>query len=335
MEEHSNSIPVDADALKKQREAQLSSDLLVTDGWIDAMHDPELGPVGRELKTAISASTLVEKADMDLRINAVFNSYAYPPKEGEKGLKNELLYGLPALDSKGVLLGARCHEFIHARQYQEATAAHANPFNTQTAFFLSPYDYVRLKEALEQDAYAKGAWLQNLVKSSDPDIAGALDRTPMPVSDFERIRTGSASLSEAFTKVSKAASDAQGRWLGDNSLSPARDLWHENALWEYAHVMGTRIKAGQTDFAFVRLTEKDLNEVGTAFGPDTYDGRLQPQLSPANTARVEMLEAMLKIRKRDQLPTIDEALAKESLSREKFREISQTHVGKKKEAPAP
>lgn len=324
------------DAERQERERQLAADLAVTDSWLDALKDPEYGAVGKKLKAAIAFSPLVEKSDMAMRLNAVFNSYAYPPHEGEKGYKPELIYGLPALNQITTLLGARCHEYIHALQYEKGAAIHASPFNEAAPFFLSPLDYMRLKEALEQDAYVKGAWLQVLAENLDKGMLEALGDVPLPADAFKKIRESGSSLQEAFTKAAKAASEAQGKWVGGHT-GPARDLWHSNAIKEYAWAMGTRIRQGERNFKFARLEKKDFEEICTAFGLSTFDGNLQPVLSAANQGALEALNIILGIRPiplADPLPTLSEALQEAGLLREEFMRKSKEYVRPPKKSPS-
>src|SRR5690606_4354935 len=124
---------------------------------------------------------------------AVYHSFRYPANPGQTSFSNYVLYGIEALDSRERLLGARTHEFIHARQYHLSAALHADPFNEASDIIVSPYDYILRKERLEQDAYVKGAWLCSLAVGDAPDVVAAMKGSPLPIDTFQNIRAQSGS----------------------------------------------------------------------------------------------------------------------------------------------
>lgn len=282
-----------------------------------ALHDPEAGAVGLSFLQAITALECAESANPGQKINAAFKTFVYPPYEGESGFKNAMDYGPAVFEKPGRFFAARVHEYIHALQYRQAAALHADPFNAATDFFLSPRDYLLRKERLEQDAYVKGAWLQNLAAEVFPRFVAAIDKTPMPAKTFRKIRAAAGSLAKALSQAVIAAAETSGEWHSNGQdLHPARDLWHKIALDEYEIIIKERMKNGMP--VFVRMTEKDVAEIGSAFGPNPFNGDMTLVLSPENQERLERLEHELNIISHAHLPTIDDLLAKKEQTRAQF-----------------
>lgn len=281
-----------------------------------ALEDPEAGRVGEAFAQACKLSGSTETLDEERVTNAGFLSFAFPPDEGGKPLRNRIVYGPTAFDNGGRLFAARAHEFLHALQYRKAVVLHTDPFNVNAPFFLCPEDYVRRKELLEADAYAKGAWLQSLASVRHEEMSGALDKTPLSVGKFNELRAEAGSLQKTLEQAAVAAGDNHGQWLGDGSLSAARDLWHALALEEYANIIKARKEEGEKNFVFVRMTDDDAKEIGLSFGPNPFDNGVAPlQLSPANKKTLEKLNEELGITAATALPTIDEALAQKGMTR--------------------
>lgn len=293
-----------------------------TDRWLSGLQDPELGPVGQQFRDEIKAAGCREGVHLKLSANAVFSSFVYPPRPGQKSFQNRISYGAVALENMGKLFGARVHEFIHGFQYKKAAAMHADPFNAASPYILSPIDYVLRKERLEQDAYAKGAWLQSLAKDRHADIEKALDATPIGVAEFERLRAAAPDLRKALADAALAASDCEGRWISADSRQPARDLWHKIALEEYARIIKARRAAGQQSFTFVRMDYADINEIGDSFGPNPFRGdnrfSTMPRLSAENRALLDALNHDLGLSIISGYTPIGDALDRQKQSRGDF-----------------
>lgn len=136
-------------AREEAQRAQLSQQLGTVDGWMQRLHDPELGGVGLAFLKATAGVLKREDIDFQMKPSAGYHSFIYPPKPGQDGFSNYVLYGAEALENAERLMGARTHEFVHALQYQNAAALHADPFNAATNIMVSPYDYLLRKERLE------------------------------------------------------------------------------------------------------------------------------------------------------------------------------------------
>lgn len=306
-----------------------------TEMTVRDLHDPEAGAIGIVFHDACKAVGSKEGIDEKQIINAAFSSFVFPPFTGQKGFQNEVTYGAPALESAGRLFAARNHEFIHAMQYQKAAILHADPFNAASPFIIAPEDYVRRKELLEADAYAKGAWLQSLAAGTNPAMGTALDRTPLSAGKFSDIRRQANGLQDTLGKAALAASACEGKWLADGSVTPARDLWHALALEEYERILKARKKAGEENFIFVRMTDSDARDIGTSFGPNPFEKSIPAlQLSEKNRQALEKLEASLGISAT--LPSLGEALAQKGMTREGFIKISFDYTGTEPpQAPVP
>lgn len=297
--------------------------------------DPEAPGIGAIFNEACKKADVREIIDPFETINAAFRSFIMPPNPGEKGLRNKLVYGDPAFESGGRLFAARTHESIHAMQYAKAAAMHADPFNPAAPFFLTPEDYVRRKELLEADAYAKGAWLQSLAGAYSPETKGALDLTPLPASVFEEVRKTAATLQETLEKAAELAGSMQGHWIKDMAAStqeqdvwlvtPARDLWHKLALEEYKAIVEWRKKGGETSFTLVTMSEDDARAIGDSFGPNLFEKAAPPlRLSDSNRQLLDDLNAMLKDDIAKAKPLAD-ALAERSLTPESFISASYAY----------
>lgn len=279
-------------------------DLLLLNDWMHRLSDPEKGAVGQALIDAFAKTGCTEKMHPDLSFNAVFNSFVYPPAEGEKSFRNEIAYGPVALEELTTLFAARCHEYIHALQYHAARILHADPFNAETDCFVGPEDYLIRKERVEQDAYAKGAWLCSLLAETHPEIVAAMAHVTLTVENFQKLREESSDLEETLAKAAEKAGDTLGHWIkGIDHPIRTKDAWHAHALAEYKNILETRLKEGKP-IAFIKMTDEDILAVGDAFGPNPFaaNGKLRPtferklDLSPENRKELKSLEEMIKNR---------------------------------------
>lgn len=293
---------------------ELAARLRDAKAWLDSAHDRELGLIGPRITAAFNRAAAAERANNKMTINASFRSFVWPPKAGEHSFQNIISYGAPVLDNMGRLFAARVHEYIHALQYRRAAALYADPFNAAAREVVHPLAYVQRKERLEQDAYAKGAWIQSLVQGQHADIRTALDRTPIGVADFETLRDQGGSLATVMARAARQAADCPGFWLHSNAKHPARDLWHKLALQEYEGILRARKRAGQLPTSYVRLAPSDIVAIGDTLGvnPFKVDHSLAgalPVLSDDNRALLARIERDYKLPAYDDLPTLKQVLA--------------------------
>lgn len=293
---------------------ELAARLRVAAGWLDGAHDRDLGLIGPRITAAFNRAAAQERANDKMTINAAFRSFVWPPKAGQPGFQNIISYGAPVLDNMGRLFAARVHEYIHALQYRRAAALYADPFNACAREVVHPLAYVQRKERLEQDAYAKGAWIQSLVQDRHGDIRTALDRTPIGVADFEALREGGGDLATVMARAARQAADCPGFWLHGDSKHPARDLWHKLALQEYEGILRARKKAGQLPAQYVRLASSDIVTIGDTLGVNPFkaDRALAvalPELSADNRALLARIERDYNIPDYDSLPPLKDVLA--------------------------
>lgn len=312
--------------------AALDGRLAVARDWLSGLRDPELGLIGPGLAQKFRRAAAREEAYEGLTANAVYGSFAWPPKPGQRGFQNVISYGAIALQDMGKLFGARVHEYIHALQYRHAAALYADPFNDASPFVLSPQSYVLRKERLEQDAYAKGAWLQSLLPPENAAARAALDATPLGVDEFVKLRAQHGSLAAALAAAARQASDCEGYWLNGSEKSPARDLWHNVALREYRAIMQARAKKGLAPPVFVTLSAEGIAAIGDNVGPNPFrvDASLcggPLQLSAANAALLQEIERECNVPDQASLPTLREALQGAGLSPADFICRSRRHRG--------
>lgn len=312
--------------------AALDGRLAVARDWLRGLHDPELGLIGPGLSQMFRRAAAREEAYEGLSANAVYGSFAWPPGPGQRGFQNVISYGAIALQDMGKLYGARVHEYIHALQYRHAAALYADPFNDASPFVLSPQSYVLRKERLEQDAYAKGAWLQSLLPQDDAALRGALDATPLGVGEFEKLRAAHGTLAQTLAAAARQASDCQGYWLNGIEKSPARDLWHNVALREYRNIMQARAKKGLPPPVFVTLSTEGIAAIGDNVGPNPFraDASLctEPlRLSPANAALLQEIERECAVPAEAGLPSLRDALKGAGLTPAQFICGSRRHRG--------
>jgi hypothetical protein len=321
---------------EEAQRAQLGQQLKIVDGWMENLHDPELGGVGKAFLRATEHILRSEDLDFQMKPSAGYHSFIYPPKPGQDSFSNYVLYGMEALQNAERLMGARTHEFVHALQYQSAAALHADPFNDATNIMVSPYDYVLRKERLEQDAYVKGAWLCSLAADAAPDIIAAMQGSPLPVDTFQKIRAESASLQQAFETAARDCRNLLGVWAKDAEKSVIADEWHARALKEYELLLEYRhdnLQPGEV-LTLVRLDGSDILEIGASFGPNTFGADAAnpaltgiENLSPANAQKMAEIEKKFGIAPRAALPTLDDALAAAGTTRSAFVQASRSHKG--------
>ncbi|MDP2205214.1 MAG: hypothetical protein Q8K65_02805 [Alphaproteobacteria bacterium] len=330
--------PAPARDIEKEeaQRAQLGEQLKTVDGWMENLHDPERGGVGKAFLRATEHILRSEDLDFQMKPSAGYHSFIYPPKPEQDSFSNYVLYGIEALENAARLMGARTHEFVHALQYQSAAALHADPFNDATHIIVSPYDYVLRKERLEQDAYVKGAWLCSLAVGDAPEIVKAMQGSPLPIDTFQKIRSESASLQDAFEAAARACRNLLGVWAKDAEKSVIADEWHERALEEYDLLLKYRFENLQEGEALtlVLLEGPDILEIGASFGPNTFGADAEnpalteiENLSPANAKKLAEIEKKYGIAPRAELPTVDDALAAASTTRAAFIDASRNHKG--------
>lgn len=323
-------------AREEAQRAQLSQQLGTVDGWMQRLHDPELGGVGLAFLKATAGALKREDIDFQMKPSAGYHSFIYPPKPGQDGFSNYVLYGAEALENAERLMGARTHEFVHALQYQNAAALHADPFNAATNIMVSPYDYLLRKERLEQDAYVKGAWLCSLAIEDAPDIMKAMEGSPLPVSTFQNIRAASASLTDAFEKAAQDCRNLLGVWTKGAEKTVIADEWHARALEEYELMMKYRhenLQAGET-LTFARMDGADVLEIGNSFGPNTFGTDAHNKtlteienLSPAHAQKIAEIEKKYGIAPRESLPTLSQVFANAGTTRADFIAQSKAYKG--------
>jgi hypothetical protein len=316
--------------------------------WIDALDDPEIGPVGAGFAARLKQTGYEEEFAVKKYTRALYNSYSV--LSGDSGFHNSLLYGWLALTNLDELVCARVHESRHCMQMQETPALHASPFNPDTKVVLCPEDWLFLNERCEQSAYAGQVWFMSLLADltqADSDLNRKILRTsefePVSVSAFRELRERTGSLHAAL--VEAARSSLQKRfYTGTGSLDYYlfSDNYADNALTGYAQVMNVRRNDNkEKGFVYVRLSPEEreaaVRAIGGIFGPNCFtgpDGKVLPEflegvklsenvnsrvavLSPK--ARLAELNQILGIDESGKLPTLADALAEKQMTPESMK----------------
>lgn len=307
--------------------------LLQTQTLTMRLHDPAYPDVGTDFIRRTQNLGCREVMNVNYAINAAFTSFVYPPNAGQSGFVNRIEYGTPAFEMPGRFFAARTHELIHALQYRSAACLHTDPFNDATNLVLHPYDYLLRKERLEQDAYAKGAWLQSLAAKKIPAYTGVLDKAPVSVDEFIACMHSAATLDDAISSAATNAAEKLADWIDDGTQHPARDLWHMLALKEYESIIQKRLARGPV--TFVRMTETDIHDIGASFGTNPFKDDMTLHLSPENQALYDALAAHPLIPARENLMTVTEGIEKEGLTKAAFIQKSLGHRGSAPAAAPP
>lgn len=323
---HAHATP---DEAGKQAQRALDAELVLVRERTAGLHDPELGGIGLAFNRATEATKCPEVAGTNLRhhANAVYTSF--DPCLPGNNFVNAITYGDIARIGQGLLFSARCHEYIHVMQYGVAAALHADPHNwVNDDIILTPLAYLTCKERLEAPAYVDQAWLCSLAAPGHHEIRDQMKRSVYPPTTFERLRRSMKGepLSAVMTEAARRLSKREGYWLPKGPKFPFADNLHAIALDDYAKQIKFRLEAAAKTgkkITFVRLAEKDVEELGQTFGPNIYmkDGKflqefLQPSpLSPANQKLLDGLNVLIGNAGEAANPTIDEALAARGATR--------------------
>ncbi len=321
-----------ADPTNNISDTQLRQGVRRSMRWLRALEDTQAGPVGKVACRAFNRVAAREIADEALRVNAVFRGFIWPPNKGQSGFQNIIAYNQAVSRDPARFFAARTHEYIHALQYSSAAAMNTDPFNAASDIALGPLAYVQRKERLEQDAYVKGAWLQSLLAQKQPGCANVLDRTPLGVQDFLRLRADcGGDLGLTLSRAAVFAANAQGNWLDTKSRHPARDLWHYLALREYEGILKARARSDKMPPVYVRMGLADIREIGATLGVNTFGNVAQamalPELSAQNKKLLKEIEKRFSIPAHDTMPTVSEALAARDMPAHRFIKQSRQYKG--------
>lgn len=341
-------IPESPEAAQKRalRQKEITSHLTLLKQWIEALASPEDPTLGQDFSKKFIATACRETIDDTLNYDAVFNSFIYPPDPGFSGFTNMILYGKTAAESLERFFLTMCHEHIHAMQYFSAAIMHADPFNAATNIVLCPRDYVTRKQLIEEDAYAKAAWLCALASADHPLIVEETKGMTMSVAQFQEIMARHETIQASLREAAFAVGATEGLWIKDaKTKAPLADAWHTHALGQYKGVLEERMKEKQKP-TFVRMDETDMLSIGKAFGPNPFgDNTVFPEfrgqvvLSAENQRLLEELNARAGITDEQSLPTFREALEARGLTPEEFIAASRAPAkavpGKALNSPKP
>lgn len=298
--------------------------------WLDGKNDPAHSCTGDDFNRLAAKTGCAEDIDVKTPFNADFNSFIFPPHRGQNGFTNAITYGVAGLENTERLFAARCHELIHALQYQKSAALHADPYNAASTVILCPEDYILRKERLEQDAYVKGAWIASFALDDHPGILPALAHCPLPLSVFLEDKNRASGLQAAFHRAAKDCRNAKGAWInGVQHETIIADAWHERAAAEYERLIRQRLERGEK-LTFARMTEKDMADITLTLGISSVDPKTAldfETLSDKNREAIKRLNALCGITDKKSLPSLGTALKQQNETRASFLKKSKNYRG--------
>lgn len=316
------------------RQEALRQELRLFDRWLNGLCDPDAGDVGSAFRAAFAATGCTEDVSADTGdAEAYFNAFSRVPGEDRFTFTNKIVYGPAALDERGNLFAARCHESLHAIQYSRAPIMHAVPYNTGAPVLLCPRDFALLVQLTERDTFAKQTWLASLAARARPDIifTDIMDAT---VPRLEELRGFPLTFVQALAILGHQIMECIGPV--DSDLIYNQHYGHE-ALERYDAFLSLRendIREGRC--TLIRLEAQDLRDVSGAFGPVLMDGiPVPPPLLPQDREAIQRLNEQLGITDENNLPTMREALSARGLKPETLLPFSKNPVPDSPSSPAP
>ncbi len=317
----------EAAALEERGPALLQEYLAATDDWFAGLRDRSYGPVGKEFIRRFDASGCVDgtfEANDDAKGMAGFKPFSLLiNRETGTFFSNRIIYHADSLTGPEQFFLSRLHECIHAIQAARVPVSHANILNKATNIVLCPRDQIVLIERMEQDAYAKAAWLGSLACRDQPGIRHASRENIDSVAAFESIRKKSHDLQQALSLMAKRVMNSRIENPYARNLT-AGEYYRDHALDTYALMLDNPQYIGGPLVA-VRLAPEDIWAVGNSFGPNTFgkdsvhpDFLKPPRLTERQQRMLAALNDRLDIENEDKLPTLRRALRAQGLTIAEF-----------------
>lgn len=308
-------------------EAGLKRFIQAHDVWLETLHDPDMGDVGKKFRKAIRAFGYPEISQNEPLPLAHLNigfflkgkndsfEYFHQPK---------IIFGNSASNDADLFYMCRTHEYIHALQCIKAPVTLTG---SHLPFCLCPEDTLRAQELMERDAYTKEMWLMLLPYQ---------DGSPASTLVNERYSYGRAAFTSHREILGLQKALIMNAYALDNiSLRDRRPGKSSDAINFVADCHATALAntelylstARQHDLktTYVRCEPDDLYLIGGSFGPnslgmDSLDDKYRQPLALTDEHRrhVADLNAQMNIRDRNELPTFKEALAARGLTPEGY-----------------
>ena len=208
------------------------------------------------------------------------------------------------------------HEYIHSIQHKNTAALLATPSNPRTKICLTPSDYLNLHTLMEQDAFVKQAYLITELYAQKPQLFGndEVDNWIIPIiGTTKKEELDSSKLISSF----------------ENYLT-------NSYIDRYLGRLEERLEDG--DFGrfqnnFVRIDHNDIYSVGDTvcenlFTPEhiknkPYISDITLIMNDEQKTRLQKIEDSLNITNHEKLPTLEEALRKQGMTKQDFLAISR------------
>lgn len=314
-------------AASSESRAALAAELKVLDAWLERAMDPEQGTVGAQLHAAFRATGCREHIRADRSPGelglASYASFSTDKRAQKTTMENAIHYTPDAFTSRACLFSTRVHEMIHAIQFRKAPALHAHIGNFNTPVILCPRDQALLTKYMEQDAYAKQAWMASLMVHEIPEDDPV--RASAPLELFAWLRGRAGNVTAAISAISEVVMSMANFFTVSGGYGPdwslAQTYCHKKLL-RYEELISSRmddIRAGTVTLA--RLDTRDIWEVGNSFGPNIFGAEpppsgilMPPDLHPDTVSLLARLNGRLGITDENALPAFTDALRARGMS---------------------
>ena len=325
--------------LQKAREDFLANAIKTASKWIRSLKDPELGDVGRQFLDQTAKSGCKEKVDVS-HTNSIasYCSFSYNPR----GFLNQVTYGAAAEENLIRLFSSKIHETTHALQKMLSPALHASPFNPDTKIIICPRDWVMLEERCEQDAYAKQAYFSSLLAPLLPETRETMQRAPLTVEEFEKIRASTPTIGQAMIEAARQALNKSFYKNDPDAEYRFKNKIQDQALKNYEAGIALRQENEETNLIFVRLEPEDIAAIGASCGPNVFGEKgvlpeflAHPVMLRDTQKKLNEINRSCGITDSDKLPTLSEALKKMGLTRQQFIAQADKHTPPPPSRPQP
>ena len=316
--------------LQKAREDFVAGAIKTAGEWIGSLKDPALGNIGRQFLDQVIRSGCKEKVDVSHTSSvAAYCSFSYDPR----GFLNQVTYGAAAEESLVRLFSSKVHETTHALQKMLSPALHASPFNPDTKIIICPRDWVMLEERCEQDAYTKQAYFSSLLAPLLPEIRETMQRAPLSIEDFEKIRAAAPTIDQALTEAARQALNKSFYKNDPDAEYRFKNKIQDQALKNYEAGIALRRENNETGLIFVRLEPEDIAAIGASCGPNVFGTKgvlpeflANPVMLRDTQKKLAEINRSCGITDPDKLPTLSEALKKAGMTREQFIAQADKHI---------
>lgn len=299
-----------------------------------------MGPIGREFLKEFTDSKCKEVVDERLR-NSSTNAMGPTHHYGGARFYNELTYNPGIMASLRWMFRAKAHDGIHAIQWANCAALHANAWNKHTKFILSPRSDMLKLELTENDAYAKqllleqalevlGQWDDKIDDVSKPDIRPKLIAL-LPDGTRQYDEATLQRLQQYAVNVLDEETRADGKTFKQAYRDVCLSDWENGILLRRSH-------NDMDNVEIVTLDEEDVMLLGSAlemhtFGKDPVETRawLQRTLDPVYESRIQGLNAKYNIQETS-LRTLGQALAARGMTKNEYLAAQR---GERPAAPPP